>query len=544
MKKPFLILTALLLAWSAAAVRAATAQASVPAKAEVSAAAKELKHRKAADEFFAGEIPRLKIELAPEQRERLQKDERHYAEATVMETTAAGPMLYQKVSVKLKGSAGSFQHMDGKPGLTLNFEKIKGGDRFHGMKKIHLNNCAQDGTYLNELIAGEMARKAGVPASRCSHAFVEINGRDLGLYVVKEAFTDDFLSAFYKNTDGDLYDGGFCQEVNENSEKDKGDPKDKAALKELIAACQEGDNAKRWERLGKILDIDKFMSYCAMEDIFCHWDGYNFNRNNYRFYHDPDTGKFSFFLHGMDQMFGDENFPVIRDFGAMVGGAVMRCPQGPPLYRARVESIYENVLLKEDWAGRISAEGRRVRDAIAAKDGKWAKDYEGQINEVRGRVARRFAAIGKQLGAIPKAVVFDPAGVLKLTKGWSQEGTGAQLDEIAKDGQACLHIRTEAATVASWRQTLHLDAGRYRLEAKVATANVVVVKDASGEGAGLRISGGVREGQNAAVGSASWQPVGYTFETPGGDIVLVAELRASKGEVWFARDSLRLVKSK
>ena len=373
---------------------------------------------------------------------------------------------------------------------------------------------------------------------------MEINGRDLGLYVVKEAFTDDFLSAFYKNTDGDLYDGGFCQEVNENSEKDKGDPKDKAALKELIAACQEGDNAKRWERLGKILDIDKFMSYCAMEDIFCHWDGYNFNRNNYRFYHDPDTGKFSFFLHGMDQMFGDENFPVIRDFGAMVGGAVMRCPQGPPLYRARVESIYENVLLKEDWAGRISAEGRRVRDAIAAKDGKWAKDYEGQINEVRGRVARRFAAIGKQLGAIPKAVVFDPAGVLKLTKGWSQEGTGAQLDEIAKDGQACLHIRTEAATVASWRQTLHLDAGRYRLEAKVATANVVGVKDASGEGAGLRISGGVREGQNAAVGSASWQPVGYTFETPGGDIVLVAELRASKGEVWFARDSLRLVKSK
>ena len=230
MKKPFLILTALLLAWSAAAVQAASASASVPAKTEVSAAAKEAKHKKAADEFFAGEIPRLKIEISAEQRERLAKDERHYAEATVTETTAAGPVLYQKVSVKLKGSAGSFQHMDGKPGLTLNFEKIKGGDRFHGMKKIHLNNCAQDGTYLNELITGAMARAAGVPASRCSHAFVEFNGRDLGLFVVKEAFTDDFLSAFYKNTDGDLYDGGFCQEINENMEKDKGDPKDKTAI--------------------------------------------------------------------------------------------------------------------------------------------------------------------------------------------------------------------------------------------------------------------------------------------------------------------------
>ena len=544
MKKTHLILSALLLAWGATAAHSASAVASVPAKVEVPAAAKEAKHKKAADEFFAGEIPHLKIEISAEQRERLAKDERHYAEATVTETTAAGPVLYQKVSVKLKGSAGSFQHMDAKPGLTLNFEKLKGGDRFHGMKKIHLNNCAQDGTYLNELMAGAMARTAGVPASRCSHAFVEFNGRDLGLFVVKEAFTDDFLSAFYKNTDGDLYEGGFCQELNENMEKAKGDALDKSGLKELIAACQEGDNAKRWERLGKILDIDKFISFCAMEDILCHWDGYNFNRNNYRFYRDPDTGKFSFFLHGMDQMFGDENFPVIRDFGALVGGAVMRCPQGPPMYKARVESIYENVMLKEDWAARISAEGKRVRDAIAAKDGKWAKEYEGQINEVRGRVARRIAAVGKQLGAIPKVVVFDPAGVMKLTRGWSQEGTGAVLDETPKDGQACLHIRTDAATVASWRQTLHLDAGRYRLEAKVATAGVVGVKDPSGEGAGLRISGGVREGQNAAVGSAAWQPIGYTFETPGGDIVLVAELRASKGEVWFARDSLRLVKAK
>ena len=538
MKNSHLTLTGLLLAGSAALALAVAAPAPV-------AVTSEQQQAKEADAFFAGEIPRLKIELSAEQRERLAKDERHYVEATMTESTAAGPVLYQKVSVKLKGSAGSFQHMDAKPGLTINLEKIKGAnERFHGMKKFHLNNCAQDGTYLNELMAGAIARKAGVPASRCSHAFVEFNGRDLGLYVVKEAFTQDFLAPFFKSTEGDLYDGGFCAEIHENMVKDKGDPKDKTALKEFIATCQEGDAAKRWERLGKILDIDKFISFCAMEDILCHWDGYNFNRNNYRLYRDADTGKFSFFLHGMDQMFGDENFPVMRDFGALVGGAVMHCPQAAPLYKARVESIYENVLLTEDWGARVTAEGKRVQNAIAAKDGKWAKDYEGQINEERGRVTRRIAAVGKQLGAIPKPVAFDANGVFKLTKGWSQEGTGALCDEAAKDGQTCLHIRADAATVASWRQTLHLEAGRYRFEGKLAIASVVGVKDASGEGAGLRISGGVREGQNAAVGSSSWQPIGYTFETPGGDIILVAELRASKGEVWFARDALRLVKSK
>src|SRR5262249_55732573 len=156
------------------------------------------------------------------------------------------------------------------PGLTISFDKLKGGDRFNGMKKIHLNNCLQDGTYLNEYISGEMARAAGVPASRCSHAFVEINGRDLGMYVVKEAFTKDFLSYFYKNTDGDLWDGGFVREIDESTEKDQGDPADKTAIRELIAACQEGDATKRWERLGKIVDLDKYMSFCAMEDILCH----------------------------------------------------------------------------------------------------------------------------------------------------------------------------------------------------------------------------------------------------------------------------------
>ena len=540
MKKSHLTLATLLLVWSAAAVLAASA--AVPKKTE---AAKAQKHAKEASDFFAGVIPRLKIELSPEQRERLAKDERNYVECMLTETTPAGPRLYEKVSVKLKGSAGSFQHMDGKPGLTLNMEKIKGGDRFHGMKKFHLNNCAQDGTYLSELISGEMARLAGVPASRCSHAFVEFNGRDLGLYVVKEAFTKDFLAYFYKNTDGDIYDGGFCAEVNENTEKDQGDPKDKAALKELIAACQEGDAAKRWERLGKILDIENFIDLLRHGGHLLPLGWLQFQSQQLPLLLGPGIGEVFLFPARDGSDFRRREFPGDPGFrrdGRRRGDALSA--RGPVLYRARVASLHESVLLQEDWPARVTAVGKRVQAAIAAKDARWAKEYEGQIAAAQGKVARRIAAVGRQLGAVPKPVAFDANGVAKLTKGWSQDGTGAVLDEVAKDAQPCLHIRAEGATLASWRQTLRLEAGRYRFEAKVSTANVVGVKDTSGEGAGLRISGGVREGQNAAVGSAAWQPIGYTFETPGGDIVLVAELRASKGEVWFARESMRLVKAK
>ncbi len=510
---------------------------SEPVRAEAPEESKSAKHKKTGDNLFSGPIVSIEINMVAEEFERLKRDARNYAEATVKE----GGKTYKNVAIKLKGAAGSFQGVDGKPGMTLNFDKFKGAERFHGLKKFHLNNGVQDGTFLNEKIAGEMARRAGVPASRCTHAFVKLNGRDLGLYVLKESYTKDMISRLYKDGSGDLYDGGFCKEIEEKMEKDTGDPDDRVALRELIAACQEGDAAKRWERLDKILDIDRFIAFCAMEAILCHWDGYNFNRNNYRIYQDPTTGKFSFFLHGMDQMFGDTNFPLMRDFGTMVGGAVMRCPQAPRLYRAKLESIYANTLKPYDWPARVTESGQKVLAAIETKNPQWAKEYAGRINEARTRVEGRIVAVGKQLGDMPRPFEFDQNGVAKLEKGWSEtNGGGARIGRATVDGRECLHIAAQDHTGASWRSTVLLEPGKYRFQARVKSAGVVGAGDQPGKGAGLRISGGQRT--NAVEGDSAWKPVAHEFETPGGEVRLVAELRATKGEVWF--DALQLVRLK
>ena len=59
----------------------------------------------------------------------------------------------------------------------------------------------------------------------------------------------------------------------------------------------------------------------------------------------------------------------------------------------------------------------------------------------------------------------------------------------------------------------------------------------------MRISRGKRT--NKSVGDTEWTSLDFPFELTNGDEVdLVCELRADKGEVWFDRDSLRLVKSK
>ncbi len=500
------------------------------------------KDRKQINEFFVdGGIPTLSFEFEPEEWEYLKRDARRYAEAKMIDDAGK---VSKNVAVKCKGSAGSFQGPEQKPGLTVSMNKFKGADRWRGFAKWHLNNCAQDGTSLMEKIAGEIARRAGVPASRCGHAFVKIQGRDVGLYVFKEAFDKDFLVHFFPRTDGDLYDGGFVADIRPEMEKDEGDRKNIENIKELIDACREGDQQKRWTRLEKILEIDKFISYLALEAILTHWDGYNFNRNNYRLYFDADTGKAVFFLHGMDQTFGDPNFPVVRDPAAMVGQAVMSNPDWKALYRERVEQIYNEVLKPIDWPARVVEVGEKVKAALEKKNPQAAKDYQNRINEARDRVSNRIATIGKQLGDMPKPLKFDANGITKLpADNWRQEGGAAQVNTIALDGKECFHIRADGDSTASWRKNITLTPGKYRFEARVRTAGVVPLQGGSGEGAGLRISGGQRSGENALKGDTDWKQLSFEFDAPG-EVVLVAELRASKGEVWFDKNSMQLVRVK
>jgi len=62
---------------------------------------KKTTHAQLTSAFFAGPIPRMKIQISQDQRDRLQKDERNYVEASLTESTLAGPVVYQNVFIKL-----------------------------------------------------------------------------------------------------------------------------------------------------------------------------------------------------------------------------------------------------------------------------------------------------------------------------------------------------------------------------------------------------------------------------------------------------------
>ncbi len=503
---------------------------------------KKDKHRKASDEFFNGPVRKLEFVWEPEEWEYLKRDNRRYAECDIIETLPDGTVKkHGKAAVKLKGAAGSFQGPDDKPGLTVNMDKYKGAERFNGMEKFHLNNGAQDGSFLNEIVGGEWCRAAEVPASRCTHVLVKWNGRELGLYVFKESFTEDFLSYFYEKTEGSLYDGHFISEVDGELELQQGNVKDRADLKALANACKIADPAAKWAAMEKVLDVEQFLRVLAMETFTCHWDGYNFNRNNYRVYFDQTTGKANFFCHGMDQLFSDANWPVVRDPGSLVGQAVFSNPAWKKRYSEIAQGIYAKVLKGRDWEARIAEQGRKIITALQKHNAQSAKDFQGHIAGAQQRVTARITAIGKQFGDMPKPLDWKDS-VAKIGAGqWRTEGAGT-LDEAQLDGQRCFRIKANENTTASWRRNITLEPGKYRFEAMAKTSGVDEPGDDSILGAGVRISGTQRPA--GLKGTAAWQKVGYDFESTGNEIVLVAELRATKGEVWFQAESLQLVRAK
>ena len=386
--------------------------------------------RAAAAELFNGTVPKLTIKIEKEELEQLRRDLRKYVRATVIEE--GGP-TYENVGVHLKGAAGSFQDLNGKPGWTLSFNKYDKGRRFHGLRKIHLNNLVQDGSYMNELIGGELARKAGVPAGRCTHAFVQFNERNLGLYVLKEGFSEDFLEQYFMDTDGLLYDCHTSKEITDNPEIDSGiGPTDRSDLKALAEACREPDHAKRLERMGKLLDLDRYISMVCMEAILCHWDGYSGNRNNWRIYHDPVSDRLVFLMHGMDQLFGDPNAGTGAPTNSLVTRALMELPEGQRRYRERMNQLVTEVFKPDEIATRITEVGQKLRDAIATRDPNMAKNFENQLHGTRDRVGQRFAKLERDVLGAPKPLNFSN-GIATLEKlRWEPKSeSGSPKHEVA-----------------------------------------------------------------------------------------------------------------
>lgn len=494
------------------------------------------------DFFTDGHIRTFKITVEQPGLGILEKNDRNYVKATITE----GTNVFKDVGIHLKGM-GSFRPFNEKPSLAVKFDKYVPDQDYFGLSKLMLNNSSQDGTFLAEMIATGMFRDGGLPAARVAHAFVEINGRALGLYVAIEAMNKDFLKQYFRNTKGSLYEA-YLQDIDAKLDQDGGTDKSQSNLTNLLSVARIKKPPERWDALQNVLDVDKYLSHLVLELFASHTDGYARNRNNYRLYHDPGTGRFNMIVHGLDWAYSDTGVPVVEPpLGSIITRAVYQTPQGRQIYRQRVRDLYTNVFRLEVLTNRVNEAIANLRRA--ARSTNESREFRNYGREMNNRLVTRHRNIAEQLAQPePQPLSIAVNASVPIT-GWKVKDPNDNFKgaEPELDGRPTLHLRAlKGDTLGSFRTSLFLDEGFYRMQALACVTNVVTLTNdvKRANGAGLRISQETRTQQ--LLGSAGWTPVTYEFEVfSGGERKeLICELRARSGEVWFDKNSIKLTRLK
>ncbi len=487
--------------------------------------------------FDRGEILRLRVELPSGEVERIMQDGRPYVHGTVVENDRT---VYRDVAIKLKGAAGSTRSWDDRPALTINVDKFKKGQSFHGMDKFHLNNSVQDGTLLSEFTSSLLFRSAGYPATRVSHARVSLNGRDVGMYVLKEGFDKTFLKRWFKDPDGNLYDGGFVQDIDAPLERDAGKGEDtRADLTALLNACRLPNPFERWKAVEKALDIPSFLTFMAGERMLCHWDGYCNNVNNYRVYF--DTKRVAHFMpHGMDQMLGDSGFSMFDQPRGMVAGVVLQNPAWRQMYRKRIAEMLPLMSQNgpvvqgiEQVTGRLLYAQQQISDDAAKAQRAAADDWKRRVPERAANVAGQLRVAEPPL---PAPLVFDETNTgypaewkktfqvadTKLESGVSNNGLWTYSIKVGRSG----------VCIAAWRASVVLAAGEYTFKVKCRTKDLQAMEDGNASAAGIRL-GDMSRSERVEGTTEKELLFPFTVTDDRREVILTCEVRARRGQVWF-----------
>lgn len=227
-----------------------------------------------------------------------------------------------------KGSAGSVDPVTGKPAFSIKFDDAVVGQTLGPFDKMVLDNGVQENNLLNERLAYEVFRRAGVPAPRTAFAQVTFNGVPRGLYLAVEPVDKELLRERFGllNDEGNLYESPSVDFATDPGGMDLKDEvgRSRADIEAAAAAVTGAPDTTFAADVGALIDLPEFIAYFAAEIALDSQDSYSFGRNNYYLYHRPDTDRFVFLPHGEDailtRIHTEPDYPPAGRLAARVRG--------------------------------------------------------------------------------------------------------------------------------------------------------------------------------------------------------------------------------
>ena len=356
--------------------------------------------------FLPGAFLELDFRIEFRHIAQLREHPRQPVPATVqarLRPSAATPTVSRDLNarVRLKGSEGSFRPINEKPSLTVDFPRDEEGNDLCGLHRVYLNNSVEDPSLLHERLGAELFQAHGIPAPRVTHARVHLNGKPLGVYGMKEAFTQEFLALHFRQPIGELYDNDEGPDLDHPLHRNLPDQTgpdglSMEALKILSEAAADPDPNRRWQRLSVLLDSDRFLTFAALEVMLGHRDGYGLARNNFRLYRDAASGRWSFLPDGMDQLFGLASFPWRPRMSGLIAQALLDSQEGRHLYTRRFVELLDSVFQRESPAARVTQLAAALRPHLLPEE---RRTFDPEIQSLRQRILDREKYLRLQVAA-------------------------------------------------------------------------------------------------------------------------------------------------
>lgn len=327
----------------------------------------------------------LRISMGAEGLRRLRESPRKAVAASVQRDD----QVLSGARIHLKGATGSFQTVDERPSLTVSF------DTPSGTARIHLENSVEDPSLLQYWLGSEVFRDAGIPVPRVSHARVELEGRALGLYLLRDGYDTGFLKAAFGTNGGILYEPKAGADVTgtldaKNSPAEDFAARGAATLAELNLALEERDPVRRYARIAEHLDTAAFATLIAGEVLLEHRDGYALARNNYRVLWRASDGRLLLIPHGMDQLFVGANFAPHPHMAGTLARVVLGSSEGLRQYDDSWRRLSQQWWKPGGWEERIRTKLAQLEPHLTRAE---SKALQKEAADLLQRIQRRGAQI-------------------------------------------------------------------------------------------------------------------------------------------------------
>ena len=356
--------------------------------------------------LFSTELVRdIRITLDPAEWSRLRREKRSFLDTFAGDclasprsspftwyraTVAVDGVVLADVGVRKKGWIGSVNRA--RPSLRLKFDRYVEDQDLAGFENLVLNNSVQDPSLVRQCLGYALFEAVGLPSPRCGFARVRVNDEDLGAYVMVESVNKDFLRARFANPNGNMYEGVFSDfrdgwtgsfepETNE-ALTTKGD------LLAVTGALGSSDEALI-ANLEPHLDLDRFLTYWAMELLIRHRDGYAQAANNFHVYADlDDGGRFVFVPHGIDAIMNDLDPAATPSAFILSNAALSSRLIDDPTTRAALFAEVERILDAHWDVEALTAEAERLANVVRPHITELTR-HEASVDELLRFITKR-----------------------------------------------------------------------------------------------------------------------------------------------------------